>query len=519
MSTGSVTSPPVSADGRTAPDAGAGRDRFGLLVHSEWTKLRTVRGWLVALIVAGLVIIGIGQLNHSSCGSVSPSGAAVGCSALIGPGGEAVTDSFYFAHQPMAGAGAITVRMSALTSQPGSQATLSPWAKAGIIIKASTRPGSAYAAMMVTGGHGVRMQYDYTGDIAGLPGPVSGASPRWLRLTRSGDTVAGYESVNGARWTRVGTVRLAGLPATVQAGLFAADPGTSQSTSSSVTGNSAAGGVAAATATFDEISVRSRQAGGSWSGDNVGGRPAPGAGFQQAGRSMTVTGSGDIAPGSADGGGTPVEQTLLGVFGGLIAVIVVAAMFMTAEYRRGLIRITFAASPSRGRVLAAKAVVLGSVTFVAGLAAAIIAVPLGVRLLRANGNYVLPVSTLTEARVIAGTAALLAVAAILALALGALLRSSAAAITIAITVLVLPYLLTISLPKFPAGAADWMLRVTPAAGFAIQQSIQPYPQVIASYTPGNGYYPLAPWAGFAVLCGYALLALGLAVVLIRRRDA
>jgi hypothetical protein len=30
---------------------------------------------------------------------------------------------------------------------------------------------------------------------------------------------------------------------------------------------------------------------------------------------------------------------------------------------------------------------------------------------------------------------------------------------------------------------------------------------------------LAPWAGFAVLCGYAALAMGLAVFLLRRRDA
>ena len=44
---------------------------------------------------------------------------------------------------------------------------LEPWSKAGLIIKASTRQGSAYAAMMVTGGHGVRMQYDYTQDVAG----------------------------------------------------------------------------------------------------------------------------------------------------------------------------------------------------------------------------------------------------------------------------------------------------------------------------------------------------------------
>ena len=40
-----------------------------------------------------------------------------------------------------------------------------PWAKAGIIIKASTKPGSAYAAVMATPAHGVRMQYDYTHDI------------------------------------------------------------------------------------------------------------------------------------------------------------------------------------------------------------------------------------------------------------------------------------------------------------------------------------------------------------------
>ena len=55
----------------------------------------------------------------------------------------------------------------------------------------------------------------------------------------------------------------------------------------------------------------------------------------------------------------------VGTFAGLIVVIVVGAMFITAEYRRGLIRTTFAASPARGRVLAAKAVVTGLVTFVA----------------------------------------------------------------------------------------------------------------------------------------------------------
>ena len=71
----------------------------------------------------------------------------------------------------------------------------------------------------------------------------------------------------------------------------------------------------------------------------------------------------------------------------------------------------------------------------------------------------------------------------------------------------------------PTGVAQWLLRVTPAAAFAIQQSVPRYPQVSYDYSPANGYFPLAPWAGFAVLCAWAAVALGLAVVLIRRRDA
>jgi ABC-type transport system involved in multi-copper enzyme maturation permease subunit len=236
-----------------------------------------------------------------------------------------------------------------------------------------------------------------------------------------------------------------------------------------------------------------------------------------------VTGTGDIAPdvpGAPGGsGGTPIGRTQLGAFGGLIAVIVVAAMFMTAEYRRGLIRVTLAASPRRGRVLAAKAVVIGAVTFAAALIGSAAALVAGERLLRSNGNFILPVSTLTEVRVVAGTAALVAVAAVLALAVGALLRSSAAAVTTAIVAIVLPYVLVNSGPILPAGASDWLLRLTPSAGFAIQQSLTRYPQVIAGYTPGNGYYPLSPWAGFAVLCGYTALAAGLAVIRLRRRDA
>jgi hypothetical protein len=212
-----------------------GRDGFAQTLRAEWVKFRTVRGWVIGMVVAALAIValGLGPSGQGSCGTHGP---ASDCTQPLGPGGEAVTDSFYFAHQPLDGNGTITVRMTSLTGQipdfsgsggsggPQTRSGLVPWAKAGIIVKASTRQGSAYAAMMVTGGHGVRMQYDYTGDAPGLAGAVSAASPRWLRLTRSGDTVTGYDSADGAHWTKVGAATLSGLPSTVQGGLFATSP-------------------------------------------------------------------------------------------------------------------------------------------------------------------------------------------------------------------------------------------------------------------------------------------------------
>jgi hypothetical protein len=84
--------------------------------------------------------------------------------------------------------------------------------------------------------------------------------------------------------------------------------------------------------------------------------------------------------------------------------------------------------------------------------------------------------------------------------------------------IVLPYLMGVA-SVLPVSVSDWLLRITPAAAFALQQAMPQYPQVTALYSPGSGYFPLAPWAGFAVLSGWAAIALGLAVYLLRRRDA
>jgi hypothetical protein len=130
---------------------------------------------------------------------------------------------------------------------------------------------------------------------------------------------------------------------------------------------------------------------------------------------------------------------------------------------------------------------------------------------------VLPVSWLTQARVILGTGAMLALASALALSIGIMLRRSVVTVAAVIVAIVLPYILGVS-GVLPASAAEWVLRVTPAAGFAIEQSVPQYQQVVGHYGPPD-YFPLAPWAGLAVLCLYAAAGLGLAAWLLRRRDA
>ncbi|HYY17512.1 MAG TPA: hypothetical protein VE864_01635, partial [Streptosporangiaceae bacterium] len=174
-------------------ERGVRRDGFAQVLRAEWTKFRTVRGWVIGMIVAMLVTVGIGVLTgaNSECGiQLTPTSPSLACPAPpTGPGGQWVTDSFYFVRQPLAGNGSLTVRVTSLTglySTHGAPAAgaaggsptagmtpgVQPWSKAGIIIKANTRAGSAYAAMMVTGTHGVRMQWDFAHDVAGLAGTV-----------------------------------------------------------------------------------------------------------------------------------------------------------------------------------------------------------------------------------------------------------------------------------------------------------------------------------------------------------
>ena len=527
-----------------------GKDGFAQLLRAEWTKFKTVRGWVITAIAVAVVtavaVIDIAAIARDN--NTLPALAT-------GPDGESVTDAFYFVHQPLTGDGSIIVRVTSLVNVAGqppgrtlghgghggnsaqatARAAIQPSAKAGIIVKEGTTPGSQYAAVMATASDGVQMQYNFTHSVAGSPGIVSATSPRWLRLSRSGDTLTGYDSANGSSWTEIGTVNLSGLPSTVQAGMFVASPIAQVAEGT----NNATYIPTQAEATFDDVGLHGQWSGPAWTGPAWtgtawtgtdigqaeqlaldGGSPGvPHDGFARSGGTFTVAGSGDMAPYVPDV--DPMQVSFYGSLFGLLMVIALGTQFITVEYRRGMIRWTLIASPRRSRVLAAKAIVIGAVAFVVGLAGAAIAFPIAAQRLQSEGwkapyYQTLSLTSGAGVQVVAGTAALLAAVAILAVAIGALLRRSAGTITTVIGLVVFPLVMSLILPP---GPASWLLRVTPAAAFGVQQALPRYPQAPAACLPYNGCFPLSPWGGFLVLCAWAAAALGIAMLVLRSRDA
>lgn len=468
------------------------RDGFRQLLLAEWTKLRSVPRWMLTLGSAVVLTVLVALLTAGGAGGERAEGDGGGGG---GPAPSALRDYQDQGHvvdRPLTGDGSVVARVTAQRDSHG-------WAKAGLMVKADHRPGSPYAAVMLTPDHGVRMQTGFTGDTAGSSGT---GAPRWLKLTRSGDSVTGYESADGSGWSKVGTVRLDGLPQAVRIGMFVASPDV-VTVERQFGGESIDGRPSDGRASFDHVRLDAERAESEpppWR--DRARSAATGGASSTAGGTFTLTGSGDIGPDEfAD---DLTRDTLSGVLVGMMAVVALGVLFVTAEYRRGTIRTTFAASPRRGRVLAAKAVVIGGAAFVAGLVAAVGSFLLAGPLLRSGHRVPPSLFDGPVTRAVLGTALLLAVVAVLALAVGTLLRHSAAAITTVLLLLLVPQIVATGLP---VSAALWLDRVTPAAGFAVQQTLHRYDTAIG------------PWAGLGVLCGYTALALAAALWRLRTRDA
>jgi len=462
------------------------------LILAEWTKLRSVRRWVITLAaVVGLTVL-VTVIEASS-----RSGDAEEGEPLEQPD---FADELHFVHQPLSGDGSIVARV---VSQEDSH----EWAKAGVMVKDRLEVGAPYAALLVTPDHGVRLQWDFGNDVAGSEG---GAPPRWLRLTRSGDVVTGYESSDATNWEEVGEVDLDDLASTVEVGLFVTSPQSMeierQYGSSFVHEEPTLG-----EAVFDHVRVEAadgtRSPDRGWRDYDASIEPGLGGSAESNGV-FTLTGSGDVGEVWRPFGDDMVQTSLAGATVGVLAAVALGALFITAEFRRGMIRTTFAASPGRGRVLAAKAIVLGGSTFGAGLVASVVAFLVSQRSFRTTtrtpGLPELSLADPTVLRAVVGTAVLFALVSVLSLAVATIVRHTAVAIPVVILPLLVPAIVSTGLPL---SVANWLTRLTPAAGFAVQQTIERYDTAIA------------PLVGLGVLAAYAAVALGVAGVLLRRRDA
>ena len=187
-----------------------------------------------------------------------------------------------------------------------------------------------------------------------------------------------------------------------------------------------------------------------------------------------------------------------------ITAIVLGTLAVTSEYGTGMIRATLAATPRRGSVLAAKAVVLGGTLFVAGTLTAFAGYFAGNWYLE-NEGVGLALTDDGVLRAMFGSGLYLAGLGLFAAGVGLLVRHTAAALSI---VLALVFVVGNMVFLLPGAWGEWIGKVMPGnAGSEVAMPV--------SFNPNL----LDPWVGFAVFAGEVAVLLLVAYGSFRRRDA
>lgn len=209
-------------------------------------------------------------------------------------------------------------------------------------------------------------------------------------------------------------------------------------------------------------------------------------------------------PGGLKPGESAVSTSLTGTFFAQLAIGVLGVLLITGEYSTGMIRSSLTVVPRRLPMLWGKIAVFTAVVFVTMLIASVTAFVVGQAILGGKGLNV-SLSDPGALRSVVGAALYVTVAGITALAIGALLRNTAAAVTIFVAVFFVIPPLTLLLPT------SWTAHFVQYLPSSIGTVLTDGATVAAN--------SLAPWTGFAVLCGYALILTGFAAWRLRRADA
>lgn len=193
--------------------------------------------------------------------------------------------------------------------------------------------------------------------------------------------------------------------------------------------------------------------------------------------------------------GAVLAQLLIGAFG---------IITVTNEYSAGMIHATFAAIPRRGLVLAAKAVVGAGAMFAVGLVGSVVGFGAGQVAIR--GTAIPPASLGDPAilRTVLMTGVYLGLMGLVGVGLGTVIRHTGGAIGALFAGLFVSMVLA---GMFGPGGMP-VSRFVPM--IMLVNSI-----AVTAPVPGT----LSPWAGIAVMAGYAAVAIVAGTVLLTRRDA
>jgi ABC-2 type transport system permease protein len=209
----------------------------------------------------------------------------------------------------------------------------------------------------------------------------------------------------------------------------------------------------------------------------------------------------------SEAGFNPTPPTLTGVLMlGELIIVVLGALTLTSEYGTGMISTSLTVMPRRLVLYAAKAIVFAAVTLAVSLPTSFAAFFAGQAIFATkHADATLSDPNVLRAVLLAGL--VVPLFGLLALGLGAILRHSAGAITSLLGLIFLLPALAQALPNSWYQAIERWL----PGGAALHPMIET--------RPGHDQYLFGAWGQFAVIAGWAAVALIVGGWLLRRRDA